>query len=308
MTGGPFTEHESSVLSGQAIMYALEGSPHEITSLRIHRNGNWSLPPEKLKEEVDLVFVAMHGKYGEDGALQDFLDELGVNYTASGALTSALAINKVLTGRLFRSLGFYTPRFEALERHDSGHFSLDFDFPVIVKPVNRGLSLGVAVARGPEELNQALHRAFEFSKSVLVEEYVSGRELNVSVIESDGELIPLVPMEVTPRSVSFHDYYLKHSPEAAEVITPATLSQREEDLVVGSALLAHRAVGARGVSKTDMILSPDGRLYLLEINTIPSFIPTGALAKAAADYGLSLGEVCERIIESALDYDSVRTN
>ncbi|KKU94757.1 MAG: D-alanine-D-alanine ligase, partial [Parcubacteria group bacterium GW2011_GWA1_48_11b] len=177
ITGGPFAEHEGSVLSGGAVEAALRRTGHEVRTVLVKRNGDWSLPPTELKEAADIVFIAMHGKYGEDGTVQDILGQEDIPYAGSSPLTSALAINKVLTGRLFRGLGFDTPRFTALEKHESGHFRLDFDFPVIVKPVNRGLSLGVGVAREPQELNDHLHRAFEFSKSVLVEEYIAGREL-----------------------------------------------------------------------------------------------------------------------------------
>ncbi len=306
LTGGPFAEHEASVLSGKAIEDAL-GAKYSPTPVLVKRDGEWSVSPPKLEELADIVFVAMHGKYGEDGTVQDILGRLDLCYTGSTPLVSALAINKVLTGRFLRALGFNTPRFHALEKADSGYFLLDFDFPVMVKPVDRGLSLGVGFARESGELNNALTRAYEFSKSVLVEEYIPGREINVTVIDNGGgELVPMMPVEIIPRGESFHDYYTKHAPDAGEVIIPAILKGREKDDVLAAGLLAHQGIGARGVSKTDMILSHDGRLYILEINTIPSFIPTGALAKATAGYGLSLPEVCERIVEAA--YDSVRAD
>ncbi len=301
LTGGPFAEHESSLLSGEAVRRALAEANHEVVPVLIKRDGDWSISPSELKEIADLVFVAMHGKYGEDGMVQDTLKEAGMRYTGTNALSSALAINKFLTGRFFRALGFRTPRFAALEKADSGYFQLDFDFPVMVKPVNRGLSLGVGLAREPGELNDALERAFEFSKSVLVEEYIAGRELNILIIDNgDGELLPLTPVEIVPKRAAFHDYYTKHSPDISEIIFPASLSGRERDLVEAAGLLAHQAIGAAGVSKTDMILGTSGRLYLLEINTIPSFVEAGALSRAASGYGLSLAEVCERIIKAAL--------
>ncbi len=301
LTGGPFAEHESSVLSGKAVRRALAKTKYETTPVLVKRDGEWSVSPSKLKEMADVVFVAMHGKYGEDGTAQDVLGQADIPYTGSGTLSSALAINKVLSGRLFRTLGFNTPRFMALEKSDSGSFELDFDFPVIVKPINRGLSLGVGLAREPGELNDALGQAFEFSKSILVEECILGRELNISVIDNGGgELVPLVPVEIIPRVSSFHDYYSKLSPDITEVIIPALLGDKEKDLVQAAGLLAHQAIGATGVSKTDMILGENGHLYLLEINTIPSFIETGALMRAASSHGLSLTEVCERIVEAAL--------
>ena len=307
LSGGLFAEHEVSRLSGEAVRCALAKTKYETTPVLVKRDGDWSISLSKLKDMVDVAFVAMHGKYGEDGTVQDILERANIPYTGSGTLSSALAINKVLTGRLFRTLGFDTPRFLALEKSDSGYFELDFDFPVIVKPINRGLSLGVGLAREPEELNDALGQAFEFSKSVLVEEYILGRELSISIVDNGGgELVPLTPVEIIPRAASFHDYYSKHAPDVSEVITPALLSEKEKDLVQAAGLLAHQAIGARGVSKTVMILGQNGRLYLLETNTIPSFIETGALVSAASGHGLSLTEVCERIVEAA--YDSIRTD
>lgn len=304
LTGGPFAEHESSVLSGEAVKRALAKTQYETIPVLIRRDGEWSVSPSELKEIADLVFIAMHGKYGEDGTVQDILRQANIPHTGSGALTSALAINKALTGRLFRTLGFHTPRFMAIEKSGSGYFELDFDFPVMVKPVNRGLSLGVNLVRDPDELNSALEKAFEFSKSILVEEYIAGRELNVSIIDNgQGELIPMVPVEVISRSSSFYDYYSKHALDNLELVLPASLTSEERDTVEAAGLLAHQAVGATGVSKTDMILGEDNQIYLLEVNTIPSFIETGALSAAALGHGLSLSEVCERIVEAA--YDSI---
>lgn len=307
LTGGPFAEHEGSVLSGRAIESALRKTSHEIIPVLVKRDSEWTIEPPKLKEMADLVFIAMHGKYGEDGTVQDILGQVNIPYTGSRALTSALAINKVLTGRLFRTLGFRTPRHMALEKADSGYFQLDFDFPVIVKPLNRGLSLGVGVARDPVGLNEALNRASEFSKSVLVEEFISGRELSVLAIDNGGgDLIPLAPVEIIPKSANFHDYYTKHTADTSETIISATLSDEERDLVEAAGILAHQSIEARGISKTDVILGNDGYLYLLEINTIPSFAPGGALMRAATSHGLSLLEVCERMIEAA--YDSIGTD
>lgn len=301
LTGGPFAEHESSVLSGRAVQGALAKTKYEIMPVLVKRDGEWSVDPVNLTKTADLVFIAMHGKYGEDGTVQDVLDQANIPYTGSGTLTSALAINKVLTGRLFRTLGFNTPRFMVLEKADSGYFDLDFDFPVVVKPVTRGLSLGVSLVREPEELNNALLRAFDWSKSILVEEYIAGRELNISIIDNGGgELIPMVPIEIIAGINSIHDYYTKHSPDTSKVVIPAELTEDEQDLVEAAGLLAHQGIEAKAVSKTDMILGHDGRLCLLEINTIPSFIERGALVQAAMSHGLSLTEVCERIIESAI--------
>ncbi len=301
LTGGPFREHEVSVLSGQSIREALEQANYEVTPILIDRDEQWSLDLDSLKEKSDVIFVALHGKHGEDGTVQDFVRQADLPYTGSDVLANALAINKALIGNLLKSQGFNTPRFTVLNQEEAELQGFDFDLPAIIKPLDRALSLGISLVRREEEIEEGLQKAFGFSRQVIVQEYIPGRELTASVIDNgEDEIIPLPPTEIIPKMSSFFDYYTKHTMSAYEEIVPARLSDEVRDSVQEAAIALHKAIGASGMSKTDTILTDQGKLYVLEINTVPPMTPHSSLPRAALAHGLSLTELCERIIETAI--------
>jgi len=294
---------EFNTIIEESIKEALEESgKYEVLPVLINKDGSWPVDIDDLADEVDIAFIALHGEYGEDGTVQEVLREAGIPFTGSDVLPSALGMNKILSSRLLMSQGVSVPRFVVVHKHEKSIDPFDhFGFPVVVKPADRGSSVGVSVVRGPEELYVALQNAFRLSKDAIIQEYIPGHEVTCNVLDDGlGDVVPLPVIEIIPRSGGMFDYDAKYTPGASDEIVPARLSDEGTELVQRAAVAAHRAVGASGVSRTDMIIGEDGELYVLEINTIPGMTSTSLLPKAAEAHGLTLQDLFDRIIEAGL--------
>jgi len=303
LMGGPSAEHEVSLSSGEIVMRALEESgKYEVVPVVIGRDGTWPIDVDEFADDVDIAFIALHGEYGEDGTVQELLKEMEVPFTGSDVLPSALAMNKILSSRLLASKGIPVPRFVSVHKHEKNIDSFDhFGFPVVVKPANRGSSVGLSIVRSPEELYVALQNAFRLSNDVVIQEYVPGHEVTCNVLDDGlGDVVPLPVIEIIPKSGGTFDYHAKYTPGASDEIVPARLTDEGTELVQRTAVAAHRAVGASGMSRTDMIIGEDGELYVLEINTIPGMTATSLLPQAAQAHGLTLNDLFDRIIEAGL--------
>lgn len=300
LVGGPSSEHDVSLASGRVVYANLDKERYEIVPVLISRAGEWPVDPAHLKHMADIAFVAMHGEYGEDGVVQEMLKDAGIPYTGSDHMASALAMNKILSRRLFKAHGINVPESRVLEHYESFREDWsDIPLPAVVKPADRGSSVGVSIARTADEVKLALERALSYSKRALIEEYISGREITCGVLDDGmGRAFPLPVTEIVPRSGLF-DYNAKYTKGAADEITPARLPRRESGLAQAVALRAHELVGASGFSRTDMILGENGNLYVLEINTIPGLTENSLLPQAALAHGMTLGELFDRIIEAA---------
>ena len=249
---------------------------------------------------ADIVFLALHGRTGEDGRVQAAFDLLGIPYTGSGYLGSAIAMDKDLTKRLVAPLGVRTPAWQIVNSR-----AMDLDavcesavLPCVVKPVDSGSSIGVAIAHDDKELRAALLDAAKEGSRVVVEQYVAGREVQIGIL--DGKALPSI--EIIPAE-GFYDYANKYQPGAAKEITPAPIPAETEQLLAASALTVFRALGLRAYSRADFILDENGDLWFLEINTLPGMTPTSLVPQEAEVVGISYGELCERIIEIALRKD-----
>jgi len=301
LMGGPSAEHDVSLSTGKMITEALDRARYDVKPVLISRAGEWQISPEDLKEKFDIAFIAMHGEYGEDGEVQGILERVGLPYTGSGVLPSALAMNKVLSSRLFRAHGMNVPDFVAAGKHDDlNRLRLPFELPVVAKPIDRGSSVGVSIVRKETEIAPALERAFKFSRNAMIQRYIQGREINCAVIDDGKGSMEVLPVtEIIPKTSNFFDYYAKYTPKASEEITPARLSEEETHAVQDAAKRAHEIIGASGMSCTNFILSPDGALYILELNSIPGMTPTSLLPQAALAHGLTFPELLDRIISAA---------
>ena len=302
LMGGPSAEHEVSLASGEVVTKSLDSEKYDTFPVIITRGGEWTIPIEEVRDKADIAFIALHGEYGEDGTVQELLHEAEVPYTGSDMFSSALAMNKIISARLLSSHGIKVPRFVSVHKHEKVVDPFDhFGYPIVVKPANRGSSVGMTIVRNLEELYPALRKAFGFSRDVIIQEYVPGHEVTCPVIDDGlGDVVPLPVVEIVPRSGGSFDYHAKYTPGATDEITPARLSEEGTEIVQRTAVAAHRAVGASGLSRTDMIIGDDGDLYVLEVNTIPGMTSNSLLPKSAQAYGLTLAELFDRIIESGM--------
>ncbi len=294
--GGPSSEHEISLKTAKMVHKHLDRKKYQPMLASISRKGRWELPISKIKSVADVVFIAMHGEFGEDGTVQKILDDIKLPYTGSGFRASALGMDKIRSRQIFKSAGMAVPKF------------ID-SFPVVVKPSDRGSSVGVSIVKKREDLNAAIKNAKKYSKNVMVEEFVHGAELTCGVLD-DGKnnLTPLLPTEIVPKMGEFFDYASKYTESGSEEITPARVPPEILKECQDIALRAHIAVGCSGFSRTDMIWSKldglprgkTGKIYVLEINTIPGLTRQSLLPKAAAASGISFPKLLDHIIKSAL--------
>jgi D-alanine-D-alanine ligase len=305
LMGGASAERDVSLMTGAKVMEALQARGHDVCALDPAETSAAFL--ERLRS-VEVAFIALHGPGGEDGSTQGFLELLGVPYTGSGVLASALAINKVMSKRIFAQVGIPTPAGLSLvaDRRDGpaaiaaacARVREELPLPVVVKPVDQGSTFGVTVVRDWAELPAAIECALAFGREFLVEAFVAGIEITAAVLGNDApEVLPLV--EIVPAS-GFYDYEAKYTAGATEEICPARLRPDQTARAQELALAAHRALGCRGVSRVDMIVGAEG-LSVLEVNTIPGMTETSLVPCAAQAAGIAFPELVERIVELALE-------
>ncbi len=292
LCGGLSAEREVSLRTGAAICATLVERGYDAVSLYVDRDLDLAL----RQTRIDVAFIALHGRYGEDGCVQGLLELLGIPYTGSSVLASALAMNKVKAKELFRLHNLPTAPYYVLEagpaavaeRHGA------FGFPAVVKPACEGSSVGVAIARDLGELEAACEAAFRFDDQILVERYVAGMEVSVAVLNDRA----LGAIEIVP-SQPFYDYGAKYTAGRSAYHMPARLSPERYRGVLTQAVAAHRALGCTGASRVDMIVSERGNEVLLEVNTVPGMTATSLLPKIAGHAGLDFGALLEEILGAA---------
>jgi D-alanine-D-alanine ligase len=343
LMGGRSPEREVSLRSGHHVIENLDPSRYDVLPVEITADGRWiprPRPPELRTpasegesargpgEEgrslvpsaprpidevvgngaVDVAFIALHGPYGEDGTVQGLLELLGIPYTGSGVLASALAMDKLRSRQVLQANGLPVPAYVAISGSQwtadrpeiLRRIARDLGYPCVVKPNSVGSSIGVAVVRHEEALHGAVEEAFRYGDTVLVEEYLQGTELTCAVLEDarTGAPRPLPLVEIVPRD-EFFTYAAKYEPGGSEEICPARVpsdvAQRAQEL----ALRAHRVLGCEGVSRVDMFLVGE-HLVVLEANTIPGMTPGSLLPLAARAAGIRFSDLVTALIDSAL--------
>ena len=292
LMGGRSSEREVSLKSGKAVAGALKRKGFDVVEIDV---GDDLF--ERLKG-IDVAFVVLHGKPGEDGVVQGILEFMGIPYTGAGVLGSALGMNKLVTKKVLEFHGVRTPPFKVLRRDGKalpGEDTLSgLDFPVVVKPVEEGSTIGVSVVYDKGEFDEAVNRAFEYGDEVLVEKFIAGRELTVGVV---NELV-LPVIEIRPRK-GFYDYESKYTKGLTEYLVPAPIDEEIAEKAKEWALITHRALYQRGVSRTDFRMDESGNLYVLEVNSIPGMTETSLLPKAAKVAGLDFDDLVVEILKSA---------
>lgn len=298
--GGSSDEREVSLASGHNACEALTKAGLEVelvdtqdTRAAIRRLADGGF---------DAVFIALHGKGGEDGTIQGALEMLQIPYTGSGVAASAIAMDKSRSKALYGPAGLAVARSVTLSKPED--FSVEeireaVGDKCVVKPCGDGSSVGMSIVHDPAELPHALDVAFACGQAVMVEEYVSGTEVTVAVLgNADPEPLPVI--EIVPHA-EFYDYEVKYSANGADHIIPARLAPEVYARVQDCAVRAHKALGCRGVSRSDFIVKADGTPVILETNTIPGMTATSLLPDAAAKAGIDFSEVCVKLLELALE-------
>ncbi|MDH3347785.1 MAG: D-alanine--D-alanine ligase [Desulfobulbaceae bacterium] len=260
---------------------------------------------------IDVAFILLHGIKGEDGTVQGFLDLLDIPYQGAGVLGSALAMDKNLAKELYRQNGLPVAPWEMATKADLDNptrLLKTLSLPVVVKPVKQGSSLGMSIVKEAEKLKAALKLAFDNDDQVMVEQFITGREITVGVLGNDKlSALPLV--EIIPdEKYEFFDYEAKYQPGATREVCPAQVSEEIRNKAQAYGITAHRALQLHGYSRTDMIIDQNKELFVLETNTIPGMTPTSLLPQAAAEYGLSFSALLDLLIDLALEGRNIRND
>lgn len=297
--GGPSAEREVSLNTGAAIANALReyGYTNVVEIDLDPRNFGKQLAESK----AEVVFNAVHGLYGEDGRLQTLLEIREMPYTGSGMIASVSCMDKVITKRMLRDAGISTPACLIVNKKESGikeKIMQRFSLPVVIKPASQGSSIGVEIVKEEKQLNEALANAFKYSRDILVEEFIGGKELTVSMMQKDGEVVALPVIHIAPHSGTY-DYHSKYTKGATEYICPADLDEETTKKVQEISKQAYEVLGCSGVARADVMLDEPGNGYVLEINTVPGMTATSLVPKAAAAAGISFPELCNIILQSA---------
>ncbi len=302
--GGKSAEREISLRTGEQVGLALRRKGHEVIALDLDEG----LVPALQRQRPDVVFIALHGRYGEDGCLQGLLEILGVPYVGSGVLASALAMDKVMSKKLFQLEGLICPRSTVIAGSEldgtsggevAGEVEEAFGFPVIVKPNREGSTIGLTLVKEPAGLPDALRRAFEYDEEAVVEEYIRGTEITVSVL---GNREPwALPIIEIISATGLYDYKAKYTKGMSEHIIPARVPEHTYEAAQAAAVRAHKALGCRGMSRADFIVGPDNEPYILEVNTIPGMTETSLLPDAARAAGIEFPDLVDMLIDFALE-------
>lgn len=289
--GGVSSEREVSLRTGSAVLTALTRCGYNAVGIDADRD----LIGKIVAAGAEVVFIALHGRHGEDGTVQGLLEILGLPYTGSGVLASSMAMDKVTTKRLFLQQGIPTPDFCVYQQGDNiDSFTAQIKhWPVIAKPVHEGSTIGVTIAHNAEELAAGLQAGLAYDRTILVEEFIQGDEATVSVL--NGVALPVI--QVVPKS-GFYDFSSKYTAGQTEYLLPAPFSQEIYAELQESAVAAVAILDCLGAARADFMIK-NGKIYCLEVNTIPGMTETSLLPKAAAQAGIDFDELVQRILESA---------
>ncbi|MBI5421125.1 MAG: D-alanine--D-alanine ligase [Parcubacteria group bacterium] len=309
LMGGTSNEREVSLLSGNQVVKNLSRELYDISKIEITKDGKWLLnnktsltvlPGNDLRNRFDIIFIALHGAFGEDGKVQAILGTLKIPYTGSGVLASALGMDKAKTAELLTSHKITMPKCIALKKGEKVISA--FKFPCVVKPNASGSSVGVSIVKDKIKLTAALRKAFNEDQTVLVQEYIEGRELTCAVMGNaeDANLIALPPIEIVSPG-TFFDYNAKYLSKKTQEICPAPIDKKVSSELCRLSKKIHLALGCDGLTRSDFILSKkDNKLYFLEINTIPGLTEASLCPKAAKAIGMTFKDFLDKQIQLAL--------
>ena len=320
--GGRSSEHDISVASARSVVEALDPEHYEVRAVEIGQDGLWQLeaPAEQARlaeakgenlpvpadnspspfEGVDVVFPVLHGPFGEDGTVQGFLELADVAYVGAGVTASALCMDKDLFKAVMRDKG--VPVVDSVTVLDRHHDRVEnpFGFPVVVKPARLGSSVGISIVREPEDLAAAIELALEHDEKILIEEFVSGVEVECSVLGNE-EPIASIPGEIVPLVSDWYDFAAKYDEGGMELVIPPRLHERTIARVQELAVAAFVASDCEGMARVDFFVRENGEVVVNELNTIPGFTATSVYAKLFEASGIPYAELLDRLVELALE-------
>jgi D-alanine-D-alanine ligase len=299
LMGGPSEERPISLKSAHAVCDSLKTLGCDVVGIDITTDDTAANTALIRSHAIDCAFIALHGRFGEDGQIQQILEDLRVPYTGSGVLASQRAMDKCSSQELFRSAGLAVPGYIVVDRNayvPSGEIPVPFALPWVIKPARQGSSIGLSIIEAAAQLPKALLLAFETDDKALVQQYIEGRELTVAILEEKP--LPIVEIVTTRK---FFDYEAKYKQGFTDYIVPAKIDDATAAVVQKTALAAHRALGCFGCSRVDFILSKDNIPYVLELNNIPGLTQTSLLPKAARCAGIDFSQLCVRMLSLAYE-------
>lgn len=303
LMGGRSAEREVSLRTGKAIYDALLEKGHNAVAIDVDEN----IVENLKKEKVDLAFIALHGKYGEDGTIQGLLEMLNLPYTGPGLLASAIAIDKIMTKKLLVFSGLPTPRYLFISKHDLladnvkvvDKIKSELGLPVVIKAPTQGSSIGIAFVNKEEDILSGIRLAMEYDDEILIEEMIQGMEVTASILGNRDPLaLPLV--EITS-ATGVYDYEAKYTVGMSDHIIPARLPEEIQKEIQEIAIKTYKVIGCRGLSRVDFIIGKDFKPYVLEVNTIPGMTATSLYPDAARAAGITFPDLIEKIMELALE-------
>lgn len=294
LMGGLSSEREVSLASGNAILKALREKGYDAVAVDVGRDAGEQL----RKSGVEVAFNGLHGKFGEDGAIQGLLEIMGIPYTGSGILASAMGMNKIISKTVFKAYGLQVGPFMIVAAGDKNALTtaqMELGFPLVVKPSSEGSSVGVSVVNMADELAPAVKLALQYDREVLIERYIRGMEVQVGILGARA----LGAIEIVPKDV-FYSYKAKYEQGMSEHFFPARIPEEVYKRTLDAGLAAHRALDCRGYSRVDFIIDAAGDPYILEVNTLPGMTATSLLPDIARGVGMSFPDLVEEILRLAL--------
>jgi len=293
MMGGLSREREISLKTGKAVLKALVEKGYTAYPIDVGQD----IAEILIKEKIECAFLALHGRFGEDGTIQGMLELMRIPYTGSGVLASALALHKIMAKKFFLCEKIPTPPFEVVQRGEIGKEptrTVSLPLPLVVKPAREGSTIGVSIARTEEEYILGLKEAAKYDEEILVEEFMKGKEITVGILED----IPLPIIEIVPKS-GFYDYHSKYTKGETQYIIPARIPREKYLYAQEISLKAFQVLGCSGCARVDLMTDEDGNAFVIDVNSMPGMTETSLLPQAASYAGIAFGELVERILLGA---------